>query len=209
MKIGILGSGAVGTTLAEGLKGLGHETMIGSGHPEKLAEFKGKTGIPTGSFAEAAQFGEVIILAVKGAAAVTVVKEVAHALKGKTVLDATNPIEEVAPEDGVLRFFTDMNHSLLEQLQEAVPGAHFVKALNSVGSAAMVKPAFKEKPSMFIAGNEEKSKKVVTDLLKSMGWEVEDMGSAKAARAIEPLCMLWCIPGFLKNDWFHAFKLLR
>lgn len=209
MKIGILGSGVVGTTLAEGLKGLDHETMIGSGHPEKLADFKAKTGIPTGSFEAAGQFGEVLILAVKGVAAVKIVKEMAPILEGKTVLDATNPIEEVAPEDGVLRFFTDMNHSLLEQLQEAVPEAHFVKALNSVGSAAMVKPAFKEKPSMFIAGNDEGSKKVATDLLKSMGWEIEDMGTAKAARAIEPLCMLWCIPGFLKNDWVHAFKLLR
>jgi predicted dinucleotide-binding enzyme len=85
-----------------------------------------------------------------------------------------------------------------------------VKAFNSVGAAAMVNPAFKGgKPTMFIAGNDATAKQKVSAILDQFGWEVDDMGSAAAARAIEPLCMLWCIPGFVRNDWYHAFKMLR
>lgn len=62
---------------------------------------------------------------------------------------------------------------------------------------------------MFICGNDEAAKKTVSSIAVQFGWEAEDMGKVEAARAIEPLCMLWCIPGFLKNDWMHAFKLLR
>ena len=98
----------------------------------------------------------------------------------------------------------------MEQLQNQFASAHFVKAFNSVGSPAMVNPQFKGgKPSMFIAGNDAAAKKTVSGILDQFGWEVEDMGGAEAARAIEPLCILWCIPGFARNDWFHAFKMLR
>jgi predicted dinucleotide-binding enzyme len=61
---------------------------------------------------------------------------------------------------------------------------------------------------MFICGNDEAAKKTVTGILDAFGWETADMGAVEAARAIEPLCMLWCIPGFLRQDWVHAFKLL-
>jgi predicted dinucleotide-binding enzyme len=110
----------------------------------------------------------------------------------------------------VLKFFTDLDSSLMESLQAKFHTAHFVKAFNSVGAAAMVNPAFKGgKPTMFIAGNNAGAKTAVSAILDQFGWETEDMGGAEAARAIEPLCMLWCIPGFTKNDWFHAFKMLR
>jgi predicted dinucleotide-binding enzyme len=122
----------------------------------------------------------------------------------------TNPIAEVPPEKGVLKFSTTPNHSLMEDLQNLVPKAKFVKAFNSVGNTLMYKPSFKEgKPSMFICGNDETAKKHVTEILDRFGWETEDMGSVESARAIEPLCMLWCIPGFLRNQWGHAFKLLK
>jgi predicted dinucleotide-binding enzyme len=98
----------------------------------------------------------------------------------------------------------------MEDLQDKVPSAHFVKAFNSVGNRAMVNPTFAGgKPSMFIAGNNDDAKKKVAEILDQFGWEVEDMGKAEAARAIEPLCILWCIPGFLRNEWSHAFKVLR
>ena len=61
---------------------------------------------------------------------------------------------------------------------------------------------------MFICGNDAGARKTVTDILTLFGWETEDLGAATAARAIEPLCLLWCIPGFLRNDWVHAFKVL-
>jgi len=99
---------------------------------------------------------------------------------------------------------------LLEKIQNILPAAKIVKAFNSVGNAAMYKPHYAEgKPSMFICGNDDTAKKTVTDILTAFGWETEDMGKAEAARAIEPLCMLWCIPGFLRNQWTHAFKLLK
>ena len=74
----------------------------------------------------------------------------------------------------------------------------------------MVDPQFKDgKPTMFICGNDEHAKKQVSKILDQFGWEISDMGAVEAARAIEPLCILWCIPGFLQNSWTHAFKLLK
>ena len=74
----------------------------------------------------------------------------------------------------------------------------------------MVNPHFQGgKPTMFICGNDAAAKKTVEGILDQFGWEFEDMGKATAARAIEPLSMLWCIPGFLRNQWVHAFKLLK
>jgi predicted dinucleotide-binding enzyme len=98
----------------------------------------------------------------------------------------------------------------MEQLQREFKNAHFVKAFNSVGNSCMANPQFKGgKPTMFICGNDDAAKKTVTQILDQFGWETADMGPAIAARAIEPLCMLWCIPGFVSNDWVHAFKLLK
>jgi predicted dinucleotide-binding enzyme len=103
-----------------------------------------------------------------------------------------------------------MNESLMEQLQREFPDSKFVKAFNSVGNALMVNPSFTDgPPTMFICGNDENAKQTVTQLAEQLGWDVADMGQAESARAIEPLCMLWCIPGFADNDWNHAFKLLR
>jgi 8-hydroxy-5-deazaflavin:NADPH oxidoreductase len=212
MKIGVLGSGVVGQTLAAGFLKHGHEAMVGTQHPAKLKDWEAKTpGAKVGNFAEAAAFGEVLVLAVKGSAAAAVLREAgAASLAGKAVMDACNPIADAPPHKGVLRFFTDVNESLMEQLQKEFPEVKLVKAFNSVGSARMVNPSYKAgRPTMFLCGNDEAAKKTVTELLDELGWEAADMGAVEAARAIEPLCMLWCIPGFLRNEWTHAFKLLR
>jgi predicted dinucleotide-binding enzyme len=211
MKIGVLGSGDVAKTLATGFLKHGHEVMIGTRTPVKLAEWaKQSPGGSVGTFAATAAFGELIVLAVKGKASPEALALAgAENLRGKTVIDATNPIEDVPPVNGVLRFFTDINESLMERLQREFEGAHFVKAFNSVGAPSMVNPHFKAgKPTMFICGNDEAAKKQVTGILDAFGWETADMGKAEAARAIEPLCMLWCIRGFTRNQWTHAFKLL-
>lgn len=211
--IGILGSGDVARVLADGFIKNGNPVMMGTRTASKLDEWQASAGESgsVGSFADAAAFGDLIVLAVKGAAA-KVALEAAGAgnLTGKTIIDAANPIADFQPENGVLKFFTDMNHSLMEELQGAFPGAHFVKAFNSIGSPHMVNPDFGgEKPTMFICGNNEDAKKEVAEITEMFGFDVEDMGGAEAARAIEPLCMLWCIPGFLKGTWSHAFKLLK
>jgi predicted dinucleotide-binding enzyme len=212
MKIGILGSGEVAQALAAGFIGHGHQTMLGTRERAKLESWVAKNPkSAVGSFAEAAQFGEVIVLAVKGSAAADVLRAAGTTqLTGKPVIDATNPIADAPPKNGVLKFFTNLDESLMERLQREFAGARFVKAFNSVGSASMVNPKFKGgKPTMFICGNDEPAKKVVTGILDAFGWETADMGAAEAARAIEPLCILWCIPGFLRQDWVHAFKLLN
>ncbi|MGB8314772.1 MAG: NAD(P)-binding domain-containing protein [Aestuariivirga sp.] len=212
MKIGIIGSGDVAKTLAAGFLKHGHDVTLGTREVAKLAEFaKVNPKTKIGSFNDAAKFGELVVLAVKGSVAARALEAAGAAnLAGKTIIDATNPLADAAPENGILKYFTTLESSLMEQLQKLFPKAHFVKAFNSVGAAAMVNPQFKGgKPSMFIAGNDPDAKKTVAAILEQFGWDVEDMGGAEAARAIEPLCILWCIPGFARNDWFHAFKMLR
>ncbi|PJZ41860.1 DNA-binding protein [Leptospira kmetyi] len=212
-KIGVLGSGVVGQTLANGFLKYGAEVKIGTRDPSKLKDWLSKAGASAsvGTFAEAASFGEILVLCSKGNIASEVLKLAGiDSLNGKTIIDTTNPISEEAPVNGVLKFFTSYNESLMEQLQKQAPKAHFVKCFSSVGSALMVDPKLKDgKPSMFICGNEDSSKKIVSDILNTFGWDTEDMGKVEAARAIEPLCILWCIPGFLFQSWTHAFKLLK
>jgi predicted dinucleotide-binding enzyme len=211
-RIGVIGSAVVGQTLAQGLKKHGYDVRIASRTPAKLADFSKNSGIQTGTFGEVAGWAESIVLSVSGDAAENALREIGPAnLKGKLVIDTTNPIAKEPPEDGVLKFFTSPNDSLMERLQAAAPDAKFVKAFNSVGSALMVNPSFpRGKPTMFYCGNDEGAKREVAKILEQFGWDGADMGSAKAARAIEPLCQLWCIPGFRANAWTnHAFALLR
>jgi predicted dinucleotide-binding enzyme len=212
-KVGILGSGGVAQTLGKGLIKHGVSVMLGTRDAAKLADWKKGAGenSAVGSFAEAAAFGEVVVLAVKGHAAAKVL-EVAgmNNLAGKTVIDTTNPIADAPPVNGVIQYFTGPNESLMEKLQKQVPGARFVKCFSSVGNSSMVNPDFGGvKPTMFICGNDQGAKKQAGEILGAFGWEIEDMGMVEGARAIEPLAMLWCIPGFLQNRWTHAFKVLK
>lgn len=212
MKVGVLGSGDVAKVLAAGFLKHGHAVTIGSRTPAKLSDWSAQhPGMAVADFAGAAAFGELIVLAVKGNAAAEVLRLAgAKNLNGKAVMDACNPIEDAPPEHGVLRFFTSQSESLMELLQKEFPDAHFVKAYNSVGNTCMINPQFAGgKPTMFICGNNDAAKQKVTKINEQFGWETADMGAVEAARAIEPLCMLWCISGFLHNDWSHAFKLLR
>ncbi|OLD64281.1 MAG: DNA-binding protein [Acidobacteria bacterium 13_1_40CM_2_68_5] len=212
MRIGVIGSGEVAKTLAGGFMKHGHEVTIGTREPAKLKDWAGKNPKgKVGSFGDAAKFGELVVLAVKGSASVEALRAAgASNLSGKPVIDVTNPIADAPPVNGVLKFFTSLDESLMERLQREFAGAKLVKAFNSVGSACMVNPDFKGgRPTMFICGNDDGAKKTLTGILEQFGWETADMGKAEAARAIEPLCILWCIPGFLRNDWTHAFKMLR
>ncbi len=212
MKVGILGSGEVAQALGDGFIKHRHEVMLGTRDPAKLADWAARnTAARVGSFPEAAQFGELVVLAVNGKASSAALGLAgAKNLAGKTVIDVTNPISDAPPVNGVLSVFTKQNESLMEQLQQEFPKARFVKAFNSVGSDLMVSPRLEGgRPTMFICGNDAAAKKAVTDILDQFGWETVDMGAAEAARAIESLAILWCIPGFLRNEWTHAFKLLR
>jgi hypothetical protein len=211
--IGVIGSGVVGQTLANGFLKHGYDVTIGTNDSGKRDLLKAKTNgkASVGSFEETAKFGEIVVLAVKGTAAEAAVRSAGVAnLAGKTVIDTTNPIADAPPVNGVLRFFTSLDNSLMERLQTLAPDAGFVKAFSCVGNAVMINPEFKgTMPTMFICGNNDGAKRDVAAVVEQFGFDVADMGSAEAARAIEPLCMLWCIPGFRSNSWTHAFKLLR
>ncbi len=214
MKIGIIGSGIVGRVLANAFIKEGHEVTVGTRNAlkEEIVAFKKENPEALiGNFKETAAFGELIVLATGGA----VTEEAIYLagvenFTGKIIIDATNPIAKEAPENGVLKFFTAPNDSLMERIQRLLPDARLVKAFNSVGNAFMYKPHFPGgTPTMFICGNDEAAKQTVTGILTSFGWETEDMGKVESARAIEPLCILWCLPGLTKNQWTHAFKLLK
>ncbi len=212
-KIAVLGSGQVGQVLADGFLKHGHEVMRGSRDPGKLHAWKASAGAKAhaGTFADAAKWGDAVLLAVKGSAAIEVVEQAGVAnLKSKLVMDATNPIADAPPVNGVLTFFTDFKESLMERLQKKAPDAHFVKVFSSVGNGLMVNPKLAGgPPTMFICGNDKGAKGQVRGFLEQFGWETADMGAVEAARAIEPLCILWCIPGMAQNSWTHAFKLLK
>ncbi len=208
-KIGIIGSGDVAKALATGLIRHGYQVMLGSRDKSKRDKLHIETGAAAGTFGETASFGDMIILAVKGTAAESVISALNLKLSGKTVIDATNPIADEPPVNGVIHYFTSLEESLLERLQKRAPGANLVKAFNSIGNAFMIDPQFESKPTMFICGNNPSAKKDVATLIEKVGWEVADMGNVESARAIEPLCMLWCIPGMRENNWSHAFKFLK
>jgi 8-hydroxy-5-deazaflavin:NADPH oxidoreductase len=212
-KVGVLGSGIVGRVLGAGFLKHGYDVMLGTRNPEtgEVPDWlDAHPGAKAGTFREAAIFGEIVVLAVLGRAMEDVIELAGpDHLAGKIVIDTTNPIADTQPVNGVLEFTTGPNESLGEVVQELLPAAHVVKAFNSVGSGQMVNPRFEHgPPTMFLCGNHDGAKQRVADILVQFGWEPYDCGAMIAARALEPLCMLWCIPGFLRNQWTHAFKLL-
>jgi predicted dinucleotide-binding enzyme len=209
MKIGVIGSGTVGQVLAKGLKGAGHDVRIGSRDGAKLADFSTEAGVAEGTFGGVVAFADVVVLAIKGDVAEAFAREHASALAGKVVLDTTNPIGG-APKNGVVQFFTAADESLIERLQRAAPQARFVKWMNSVGAPLMVKPQVKGgTPAMFICGNDAAAKETAATLSAQLGWPAEDVGGAAIGHAVEALCQVWCAPGFLRNDWAHAFAMVR
>jgi 8-hydroxy-5-deazaflavin:NADPH oxidoreductase len=211
MKVGVLGSGQVAKVLAKGFLEVGHEVMLGSRDVEKVKGWAEHGSARAGTFEETAAFGELIVLAVKGTVAVEAVQQAGVGnLAGKTVIDANNPIADAPPVNGILQYFTGPNDSLMERLQAAAPEARFVKAFSCVGNAFMFRPNFPGgPPTMFICGNDDEAKAQVKAVLESFGWASEDIGKVEAARAIEPLCQLWCAPGLQRGQWTHAFKLLK
>jgi predicted dinucleotide-binding enzyme len=215
MKIGIIGTGIVGRTLAKGFLNLGYDVLLGTRNMQKeevkkfLAE---NSRALAGSFADAAKFGDMVVIAVAGKIARDAIEMTdKNDFKGKTVIDTTNPISQEPAENGVLKYFTGPNDSLGEQIQKWLPEAHIVKCFNSTGNSFMLNgnQFGGILPTMFICGNNAEAKKKVTDILTAFQWETVDCGMIEASRAIEPLCILWCIPGFLHNQWNHSFKMLR
>lgn len=169
-KVGILGSGQVAQALGSGFLKHGYDVMVGSRDTGKLVNWQSKnTQAKLGSFEAAAKFGDLIVLAVKGAAAESLIKSLATSLAGKTILDTTNPIADAPPENGVLKYFTTLENSLMERLQKIAPAANLVKAFSSVGNAVMVNPVLPGgNATMFICGNDIEAKKEAASIPRSL-----------------------------------------
>jgi 8-hydroxy-5-deazaflavin:NADPH oxidoreductase len=212
-KIGILGTGDVGRALATGFAALGHEVKIGTREPgsDKVRGILAKIdrGATAGTFADAAAFAEVAVLATLWSGTENVIKLAGPAnLAGKVVIDATNPL--VFTPNAPPRLALGHTDSGGEQVQRWLPKARVVKAFNIVGHAHMVKPSFPGgPPDMFICGNDADAKKVVVEILADFGWPTTDVGGIEGARLLEPLCILWVGYGIRTGTWSHAFKLLR
>ena len=210
VKVGILGSGDVGKALARGFIMLGHEVKIGSREPEKLAGFVAAEGerASAGTFAETAKFGDLLVLATLGNAAQSAIEMAGKSnFDNKVLIDTTNPLDFSA---GAPRLSVGFNDSLGEQVQRLLPNARVVKAFNTVGNAHMVNPDFPNgPPTMFLAGNDDESKRLVSQVCEQFGWDVSDLGGIESSRYLEPMCMAWVVHGIRSQSWNHAFKLLK
>jgi len=210
VRVGVLGSGDVGRVLAAGFAGLGHEVKIGSRDPEKLREWASASArLSAGTFAETAQFGDILVLATLGAGAADAIKLAGlDAFDGKVVIDATNPLDMSKGMPPTL--FVGTTDSLGEQIQRLIPKARVVKAFNTVGNAHMINPQFPGgPPDMFICGNDAEGKKIVSQICDAFGWGVIDIGGIEGSRYLEPMCMTWVLYGVRTSSWNHAFKMLR
>jgi predicted dinucleotide-binding enzyme len=213
MQVGILGTGDVAKALGKGFVALGHDVKMGArqANNEKALAWAKEIGAKAsvGTFADAAAFGEVIVLATLGVANESALKMAGpETLRGKVVIDATNPLDfsgGMPPKLAV-----SGSDSAGERVQRLLPDAHVVKAFNTVGNAFMFRPDFSGgPPDMFIAGNNDDAKKTVSGILKEFGWEVVDVGGIEASRYLEAMCMVWVLSAMRSNNWNQAFKLLR
>ncbi|MFC6731166.1 NADPH-dependent F420 reductase [Haladaptatus sp. GCM10025707] len=197
-RVGILGSGDVGQALGRGFVKHGFEVKLGTRSPEKLAEWVEDVGDSgsVGSFADAAEFGDIVVLALNGKGAENALDLAGPAhFAGKLVLDATNPLD--FSEGMPPHLFTGAQDSLGERIQAKLPDAHVVKCFNTVTNSQMIDPVFEaETPPMLICGNDEAAKAETDALLSELGWPgAFDMGDIKSARYLEALVPLWVRAG--------------
>ncbi|MBV8726775.1 MAG: NAD(P)-binding domain-containing protein, partial [Candidatus Eremiobacteraeota bacterium] len=181
MKVGVLGSGDVGKALARGFVSRGHEVMVGTSDPPKLADFAREANCKTGSFAETAAFGEMIALATRGRATPKIIEDAGkQKFTGKVVIDVTNPL---VFGEGPPTLDPSGTDSGGEQNQRTIPDAKVVKAFNTVGNQLFVDPKLPGgPPTMFIAGDDATAKRTVPDICKAWGWEVAHVGPISSAR---------------------------
>ncbi len=214
MKIGILGTGVVGQALGTGFAHRGHEVKMGSRDPRnpKALSWVTQAGRNTsaGTFADAAAYGEILVLATLWTATQEVIRQAGPKnFAGKVVMDVTNPLL-FGGQGEPPRLALGHTDSGGEQVQRWLPGARVVKVFNTVGAAHMIDPQFPGgPPDMFLCGNDAAAKKTVSDICQSFGWPAIDIGGIEGARLLEPMCILWVVYGARTGSWNHAFKLLR
>ena len=213
MNVGILGTGDVGRALGTGFIALGHTVKIGArdANNEKALAWAREMGAnaSAGTFRDAAAFGEIVILATRGAAnesAITMGG--AENFRGKVLIDTTNPLD--ASSGMPPRLAVSGTDSGGERVQRLLPEAQVVKAFNTVGNALMFRPELPGgPPDMFICGDHDEAKRKVAAILKDFGWDVIDLGGIECSRYLEAMCMVWVLSAMRANTWHQAFKLLR
>jgi 8-hydroxy-5-deazaflavin:NADPH oxidoreductase len=213
MRVGILGTGDVGKALGKGFVTVGHDVKMGSREAknEKALAWARELGAKAsvGTFADAASFGDIVVLATLGVANESALKMAGpETLRGKIVIDTTNPLDFSAGMPPKLA--VSGNDSGGERVQRLLPDAHVVKAFNTVGNAFMFRPSFPGgPPDMFFCGNNDDAKQKVVAILRDFGWGIVDVGGIESSRYLEAMCMVWVLSGIHTNSWTHAFKLLK
>lgn len=213
MKVGILGTGDVGEALGKAFITLGHEVKMGAriAANEKAGGWAKENGPKAshGTFADAAKFGELVVLATLGVANEAAIKAAGtDSFRGKVVIDATNPLDFSGGVPPKLALAS--NTSGGEEVQRLLPDAKVVKAFNTVGHAHMFRPSFPDgQPDMFICGNDSNAKIQVGELLRKFGWGVIDVGGIESSRYLEAMCIVWVHHGVKSGSWNHAFKMLH
>jgi hypothetical protein len=212
MKIGVLGTGMVGLTLATRLVQRGHHVTMGSRTPENpsAARWARENGVNAAqaTFADAALDSELVFLCTKGEATLEVVRTVGpDAFGEKVVIDVTNPLDfSRGTPPPLLIGNTD---SLAEHVQKALPYAKVVKTLNLVHYEVMVDPFLAGDPTMLLCGNDAAAKKLVTFLLRDLGWNhLLDLGDIKQARALEMLAPVWMSLRHVMGHPHFGFKIV-
>lgn len=209
MDIAVIGAGNVGKALSGAFVRAGNKVTISSAHPEtarEAAEGTGATAVDSNRAAAAA--GDVVVLAVPYPTLPVILDDLGDALRGKVVIDATNPLDfsggfppklSIAGAD-----------SLGERVQGAVPDARVVKAFNTIGAPHFVDPTFSEgRPTMLIAGDDADAKRTVGDVLADFGWpDPVDIGGIEGSRELEAIGVAWIKIGGMRGAWDHAFALL-
>jgi predicted dinucleotide-binding enzyme len=212
MKIGILGTGMVGETLGTKFVQLGHQVKMGSrtANNDKAVQWTKAAGANAsqGTFADAASFGEMVFVCLKGTVFLDIAKTLnPNGLNGKVVVDVSNPLEF---SSGALTLSICNTNSLGEEVQKAIPSAKVVKSFNTVNCDVMVDPAKGGNPTMFVCGNDAKAKQQFTDLIKTLGWrDIIDIGDISKSRGTEALMHLWMnLFGLFGNPHF-GWKIVR
>lgn len=211
MKLGFIGSGPVSQVLGGAYAARGHQVMLSSRDTGKLSSWAEEAGgnAFVGTFGEAADFGEVIFLSVRNDAVFDAIAIVgADAFRHKIVIDLTNPMDFSGGMPP--KFMAEVNGSLGERIQRALPGSRVVKAFNTIGIGVMTDPYFDgQAATHFIAGDDDDAKRVVSSLVAEFGWDVVDVGGIEQAFYLEALAMLWVNYALKTGSWGQAFKLLR
>jgi len=212
MKIGILGTGMVGEALGTKFAQLGHDVKMGSrtANNESAVKWARSAGSKAsqGTFADAADFGEMVFLCLKGAVFLEIARTLApSALAGKVVVDVSNPLDF---SGGTLSLSICNTNSLGEEVQKVVPSAKVIKPLNIVNCDVMVEPAKGGNPTMLVCGNDAQAKQQVTSLLQTMGWrDIIDLGDITKSRGMEMLLPLWLNLFGLFGSPAFGFKVVR